>query len=228
MKNKKSKNLIISFKLKLRHNLTLALIALIITTLIFYGFMAVFVNPIIKKTGISKISEKTGESISSAIFEAMKGTITYDDLIHIVTDSSGKITMLQANSIQINSLSRKVIEKTYSELLSKLSSPLQIPLGTFTGLPIFSGVGPNIEISSKPYASVSCNFLSRFLSAGINQTVHQIYISVSANITMILPFVEVSSLENTEVLVSESLIIGEIPATYLMAEEKADLLNMVG
>ena len=45
---------------------------------------------------------------------------------------------------------------------------------------------------------------------------------------MVVPFCEINKLEETEVLISESLIIGEIPDTYLMAEEKSDMLNMVG
>ena len=45
---------------------------------------------------------------------------------------------------------------------------------------------------------------------------------------MVFPFSSVEVNEISDVLVSESLIIGEIPDTYLMAAENGDMLNMVG
>ena len=45
---------------------------------------------------------------------------------------------------------------------------------------------------------------------------------------MVFPFSSVEVNEISDVLVSESLIIGEIPDTYLIAQEPSDLLNMVG
>lgn len=228
MKKRKNKNVVLTIKLKLRQKLFCVFVILLVVCLLCFLIMGLFINPIIKKTGKSKISAEAGESISKAISDAMQGTITYDDLIHIVTDNNGKITLLQANSIQINTLTRKVIECAYKEVTKSISGPLVIPLGAFTGLAIFSGVGPKVKIDAVPYVAVNCNFLSKFISAGINQTVHQIYLKVSAEVTLVMPFVEASKIEETEVLVSESLIIGEIPETYLKAAETGDLLNMVG
>ena len=158
----------------------------------------------------------------------MKGTIAYDDLIHIVTDASGKITMLQANSIQINALSRSVIDNTYNYIMETVGASLAIPLGAFSGIPILAGVGPRVVIPTMPYGTVKCKFLSQFISAGINQTIHKIYVQVQTIISLVLPLGDVTVEDITEVLVSESLIIGDIPDTYLMAQEKSDMLNMVG
>lgn len=221
-KNKTKKNK--SVRKNLLKFFCIVMLAIIFAVLI----MTYFINPIIRETGESKISESTNYAVNSAVILAMQGTITYDDLIHIVTDASGKITMLQANSIQINALSRAVIDNTYSYIMKKIGEPLKIPVGTFSGVPLLSGLGPIVEIPTVPYGTVNCTFLSEFVSAGINQTVHKIYLSVKTSISLILPFNRVEVNDNTEVLISESLIIGEIPNTYLMAEEKSDLLNMVG
>ena len=190
--------------------------------------MTKLVNPIIKETGESKISETTNYAVNLAVISAMQGTISYDDLIHMVTDATGKITLLQANSIQINSLSRKVVDATYSYIMERIGANLKIPLGAFSGVPILSGFGPDILIPTMPYGSVNCNFLSKFITAGINQTLHKIYLSVETSVTMVLPFNTIHVDDKTEVLVSESLIIGEIPETYLMAAESGDMLNLVG
>lgn len=213
---------------KVRKKLLKFLAFLLVVLMLLILFMINFVNPIIKETGESKIKESNNYVVNDAIASAMRGTVTYDDLVSIVTDSSGKIVMLQANSIQINVLSRKVIEQAYSLLIERLKAPLSIPLGSFSGLPILSGVGPRVKIDVLPYGSVGCMFLSKFESAGINQTVHKIYLEVTSSITIVLPYNKVSVDNVSEVLICESLIIGEIPHTYLMAEEKGDLLNMAG
>ena len=112
--------------------------------------------------------------------------------------------------------------------MEELNNTLSIPLGSFSGIPVFSGLGPIVEVKSTPYAAVRCKFLSKFVSAGINQTVHKIYLSVDTDVSMIFPFSNIMVNETSDVLVSESLIIGEIPDTYLMAAENGDMLNMVG
>lgn len=224
MKKSCKKVVRLTLKQKLLRLLFVVLIAIFFSVVI----MNKLVNPIIKRTGASKISESTNYAVNLAVISAMKGTITYDDLIHIVTDASGKITMLQANSIQINSLSRKVIDNTYNYIMEKVGTSLAIPLGAFSGVPIFSGLGPSVIIPTMPYGTVKCKFLSQFISAGINQTIHKIYVQVQTTISLILPFGDVTVDDITEVLISESLIIGDIPDTYLMAQEKSDMLNMVG
>ena len=112
--------------------------------------------------------------------------------------------------------------------MQELGVALYIPLGSFSGIPIFSGLGPIVEVAAMPYASVGCQFLSKFEMAGINQTLHKIYLSVNTVVSMVFPFSSVEVNEISDVLVSESLIIGEIPDTYLMAAENGDMLNMVG
>ena len=203
-------------------------IVLAVSVFISVLIMTKLVNPIIRATGESKISETTNYAVNLAVISAMKGTISYDDLIHMVTDATGKITLLQANSIQINSLSRKVVDETYSYIMERIGADLKIPLGAFSGVPILSGFGPEIMIPTMPYGSVNCKFLSKFVTAGINQTLHKIYLSVETSVTMVLPFNTIKVDDKTDVLVSESLIIGEIPDTYLMAADSGDMLNLVG
>lgn len=193
-----------------------------------FAFMKIFVNPIIKETGASKIKEDFAYCVNKSVDDIMRGAITYDDLITVVRDSSGKIVLLQVNSIQINSLTRKIIDATYVSLITRLGDTISVPLGSFSGIPLLSGLGPRVNVKALPYPAVKCKFLSKFNMAGINQTLHKIYLLVETDVSVVLPFSKISVQENSEVLVSESLIVGEIPDTYLMAAENGDMLNMVG
>ena len=203
--------------------------AFVLTILtIFILIMKFLVSPIILKTGKSKIDEMSTKAINESINEVMLGTVSYDDLIHIVTDGSGKITMLQANSIIINTLTQAVVKETYNSLFNRIYDPLYIPLGSFSGIPAFSNWGPIISIDISPYGNVNCKFISEFKSGGINQTIHKIYALVETKVSVVLPLNKLVCENTAEVLICESLIIGDVPDTYLMAEEKGDLLNMAG
>ena len=83
-------------------------------------------------------------------------------------------------------------------------------------------------LSTSSKTNLILRFLSKFTSCGINQTLHQIYASVETNVSAVLPLKKINCVRSEDILVAESLIIGDIPATYLMAEDKSDLLNMVG
>lgn len=190
-------------------------------------FLHFFVSPIIIKTGNFQIDELSYKALNESVNEIMSGDVCYDDLIHIVTDGEGKISMIQANSIIINLLCQKIVQCATIKLFDKVYEPLYIPVGAFTGITALSSWGPKISMNLVPYGNVKCWFESSFAGAGINQTIHKIYLKVQSNITAVLPMNKIKRNNTVEVLVAESLIVGDIPDTYLMAEEKSDLLNMV-
>ena len=162
-----------------------------------------------------------------AITEAMNQNITYDDLVNVTTDSSGKISLIQANTIQINALSKLIGRVTISSLNELVKVPIKIPLGAFSGIPLLAGVGPKIPLNVYPYGDVSCRFESKFISAGINQTQHKIYLYVSCNINVIIPFSSIKVLTNSEVLICESVILGDIPETFLKSGELTEMFSLV-
>lgn len=200
----------------------------IVTLLIFaffYLYIAFLVTPLIISSSNSQVKVYANKSMNYAITEAMNQNVTYDDLIHIVTDSSGKISMLQANSIQINNLSKLIGRVTMTKLNELTKNPVLIPLGAFSGITIISGMGPKVAMETYPYGDVSCRFLSQFFSAGINQTQHKIYMSISCTINVVLPFRTLRVNASSDVLLCESVIIGDIPDTFFSIKDLSGLIS---
>jgi sporulation protein YunB len=100
-------------------------------------------------------------------------------------------------------------------------------LGSFTGISIFSGLGPKIAFDISPYGEVLCSFLSNFESAGINQTYHKLYLIISLKIYVVFPFEKLQVISDSEVLLCETLIIGKIPEVYLNSSNLNEMLNLV-
>jgi len=132
-------------------------------------------------------------------------------------NDAGDITLIEANSIVINKLARDMAQSTETYIEKMGEQDVEIPIGTLSGSPLLAGKGFNITIKILPLGSVKCQFISEFESAGINQTRHKIYLDVIASISIVLPTSESTVKINTPVLVSESILIGKVPDTYLTA-----------
>ncbi|MCR5553371.1 MAG: sporulation protein YunB [bacterium] len=203
------------------------LLVFFLIVLLLYLYISKLATPLLVETTQAQVKVYANKAMNIAITEAMNQNITYDDLVNVTTDSSGKISLIQANSIQINALSKLIGRVTISSLNELVKVPIKIPLGAFSGIPLLAGVGPKIPLNVYPYGDVSCRFESKFISAGINQTQHKIYLYVSCNINVIIPFSSIKVLTNSEVLICESVILGEIPETFLKSGELTEMFSLV-
>lgn len=192
-----------------------------------FKFLNDVINPIIVTSSQSKVFALSQDAINTAVFDVIKDATIYDSLVNIIRNDVGDIVLITSNAIQINSLSRQIVENAQKKLEQLGQKGVNIPFGTFTGLPIFVGLGPNVNIKLIPIGAINCTFTSQFVSAGINQTNHKIYLEVNSKINMILPTASKQLQTSTQMLISENIIIGKIPETYLFSDEIGDLLNLV-
>ena len=94
------------------------------------------------------------------------------------------------------------------------SSGSRFPLGNLIGGDIFSGRGPSISFKLLPYGSVVVDVANEFTSAGINQTLHRIVLTVSAGLSIVLPLSSVNATVQSGVVVAETIIVGGVPERY--------------
>lgn len=59
---------------------------------------------------------------------------------------------------------------------------------------------------------------SEFESAGINQTIHRIYLDVSCRVSVLTPYNVVDRVITNEVVLVENVIVGLVPSTYYNLE----------
>ena len=58
------------------------------------------------------------------------------------------------------------------------------------------------------------DLISEFTQAGVNQTLHRIYLNVDCSISILTPFDTVEETITNQVLLAEAVIVGDVPATY--------------
>ena len=195
--------------------------------IIIFVIFAYMVNPVIMDTVELKSKALATKAMNSSIADVVMNSIVYDDLVNIISDEFGNISMIQANSLEINNLSKDLAQTCENRIEDYGKSGVTIPLGTFTGIPLLVGRGPRVKVKMTPIGSVYCKFVSHFESAGINQTVHKIYVNIRANVGVVMPLSSRNFTAEQEVLISESVIVGQVPEVYLYSDTLDTLLNFV-
>ena len=151
-------------------------------------------------------------------------SVNYNDLFEVVKNNDGDVTLIEAKSININKFAREIAILTQRYLENNGTTKISIPL---SGITMFVGTGPDVNIEILPIAATNCDFYSEFQSAGINQTIHKIYVIVLLSVTVALPASEISVETQSEILVCENLIVGKVPDTYLGVGKISSGYNLV-
>lgn len=94
-------------------------------------------------------------------------------------------------------------------------SEIQVPLGSLFDLEPLWAKGPAIRARAMTVGTVRAEFDSQLTSAGVNQTLHRIWMEVDVPMTLLLPGGEVEVSVDTRLCVAETVIVGKVPDTYL-------------
>lgn len=199
----------------------------IIFILIISVYIRYLVTPIVVENTRAQVSNFATKSINYAIADTMNQNVSYGDLIKIIRDENNNVSYIEANSVRINLLSKTMSKVVMSNFLELSKKPIKIPLGSFSGVSIFAGLGPKITYEINPYGEVFCYFTSNFETAGINQTYHKLYLIIKIKVNVVLPLKNVLVNSESEVLLCETLIVGKIPEVYLNSNSLTEMLNLV-
>lgn len=202
---------------KKRNNKNLSKITKIITILIIaFAFVYVVIDSIYPL--FDTICEKEAKSIATLISNEQATIVmsnyNYEDIMKVEKDSENNIKMISANMITINEIISDVAVKIQEELNKEDRTVVGIRLGTFTGSRLLSGRGPIVKILLTPVGTVETDLRSEFISQGVNQTLHRVYLQVDCKVNILTPFNAIEKEISNQVLLIENVIVGNIPDSY--------------
>ena len=162
----------------------------------------------------SNIAKSIATKISNEQATNVMSKYKYDDLCTISKDVNGNISMISANVIPINEIISEITIRIQDELNKKENDSFKIKLGSFTGIKILSGRGPDVNVKMSTIGNLETELKSEFISSGINQTVHKIYLKIDCNVIILTPFTTKEEKITNQILLAEAVIIGTTPGTY--------------
>ena len=168
----------------------------------------------------TKVVNATSDLINDAIDRQIEsGNIRYDRIVYFEKDLDGRITALKTNMSEVNRLKTDILNLINDEILSIDSSELGIPLGSLVLPELFSGKGPGIPVQVMAIRNSDASFSSYFTEAGINQTLQQLTMNVTVDVSFLVLGSTRSLSVSSQVVVAETIIVGQVPNTYLQTGE---------
>lgn len=192
-------------------------VAIIVIAIITASIIIRSINPIIEKN-CENMAKSIATKISNEQATLVMSKYKYDDLCNISKDTNGNIAMISANIITVNEIISDIAVKIQDELNNENNNSFDMRLGAFTGIRLLSGFGPNINIKMSTIGNLDTNLKSEFTSAGVNQTLHRIYLEIKCTVAILTPFETMEEEILNQVLLSEAVIVGTTPNTYYNLE----------
>ena len=172
-------------------------------------------RPILLELACTQTSNRITAAIDGAVAEQ---AVTYTDLVTLERSESGDIVALTSNMAHANILRAQLLDTALTALDGLETMEMEIPLGTILDWDLLSGLGPDINVRVLYTGTASAEFENEFTTAGINQTRHQIFFKVDAEIAVLLPGRQCRTTVSTRVCVAETIIVGKVPETYLQIQ----------
>lgn len=171
---------------------------------------------VIRELAETQVKNTTSDLTNDAIAKQIaKGEIQYDRIVYFEKDLNGRITALKTNMSEVNRLKTDILNLINDEILALDASDIGIPLGSLFLPEFFSGKGPAIPVHILSIRNSDAVFSSTFSQAGINQTLHKLIMTVNVDVAVLVLGETGSFTLNSEVVVAETVIVGEVPTTFL-------------
>lgn len=190
-------------------------IALFITSLIVFINAVFFVGirPTIIGVMENRLSTIAVCEINKCVADVLK-EVSYEDIMDTMYTDAGYVTSISLNSVDVNKIKSNLVLDINKRINDISKDRVNIPLGSLLGNEFMTGLGPDIPAYIAPYGFVNVEFKDEFVSVGINQVKHVVYLTIKADMSMIMAFVKCSKTVSTDILVAQTVISGQVPDFY--------------
>lgn len=174
------------------------------------------------------------DSSNTAILDILnEEDISYNDIVNLSRDESGRVTSLETDIIKINSLKSLIANRLSGTIASKEYYDLYIPIGTFFSSTYTNGYGPKIHFKMQLTSTARVNFSHEFKSAGINQVLHIVMIDMDISGHLVITGYGGNISVSNSAMAAQTIIVGTTPDAFTNVIESeqdntAGLINDYG
>ena len=190
---------------------------IIIVLIIFITIIYLF-SRIAKPLIITKARNDSNNIITKIINQSVNEIIaeipSSEDFFIMTYDNNGSIVSLDYDSVVLNRIITNISLKIEESIRYLADNTYKIPFGIIFKNSFLSQVGPNIPVKLKLDGSVINEIKTKVTNYGINNALIEIYVDITVNIDLLLPFVSTTSSINSLIPLTIKLIRGNVPEYY--------------
>ncbi len=216
-----------------RRSLLMFLLITVLTSTIIFVIYETRIRPVIKQVASAQAQSVTVSAISDEVNRIIASErIQYGDLAKLQMDQNSRISAVTADIVEINRLKAAFARGIQEKMRAIDKMTMHIPLGTLLSNGMLTGYGPRIPIRLTSIGRAEVDIEDSFLEAGINQTRHEIHLSVTAKMSVLMPGGSSLAEVHTTIPIAQSVIVGEVPESFtsvtgVNGEPQDNVLNML-
>ena len=207
-------------KLSFWKKLTISLILFSVACILLINGFKSQIEPNIDAVSQLKAKGMITEIINQTIKEDFSGKDYEENLFIVKSGKDDKVQMVQSNTSLINRMVAEFavnLQKKYDSIEPRA---IKLSYGSLVGSKLLSEADHlKINIKILPLSVTKCDFETEFESQGINQTKYKIYITIESNVRVLQPFSAENFKIKNKMLISEVVIVGEVPDSYVNVPE---------
>lgn len=172
---------------------------------------------LITELAVNHASDLVQERVNATVHQVME-QVAGGEYYTFQTDSAGRITALSVNVDQISQITTEILDVT---MKTDDGAPIEmdIPLETLLGINLIPGLEIPLPVRILMLTTPDVNYHNELISAAINQSKYQLYLHVDVEIDILIPWKRSTADVETDVLLAETVIVGEVPGTYIEVEQ---------
>lgn len=177
----------------------------------------------VEQTVEALAAESVNNSVSdlSGLFSGGKNFFDY------ALDGDGYITFVAVDSVAINALMQQATAVVQNEIDKRGAVRSEMAAGSLSGFDFFSDAGPKICFKFSMTGFSECDVGSEFLTCGINQTLHRLYMTVQVKYAVKVPYETLTVKYAADFLLFENLVVGKVPESYFYLSAQSGGLMLV-
>lgn len=152
-------------------------------------------------------------TVNQTVTDVFEATAYEDFVLTERNPQTNEVVCASANFANVNSFTLQT-SVAVQNALSRIDGNVAVSLGTLSEMVLLSGYGPNVVATFDSVNVAKCNLQSEFVSVGINQTLHRIYVNVQADVELLVPGRRKNISVVVPVLICENVIVGQVPSIY--------------
>lgn len=127
------------------------------------------------------------------------------------TDGTGAVRSLITDTAAVNAVRTRIVQQVYDEIGALETAHTAVPIGTLIDPQYLAGLGPEISFGVTALGQVTAVVDSDFTSSGINQTIYELTICVTANFGIQTLGKSKNVTISAEYPLEETIIVGDVP-----------------
>lgn len=208
------------FSKKKRETLIFRIVAGVLVFSIITVLCDMKLRPIIKTVGGSALKNTLSNVLDGAVNDMVDELgVRYGDMVDIEKNTDGTIAAITLNSTYINGYKTELSDGCSDRLSQFTETVVPVPIGALIGGSFFNGKGFCIDVDATIYGFAVTDVVSKFESAGINQTRHTIYLNVTASAHAYMGLCHLNESVDETIILVETIIVGTVPQSYYVRED---------